>query len=279
MPYKAEISRSNPSCFVFLVDQSSSMATPFGSQPGKTKAQGVADALNRLLQNLALKCAKSGGIRDYFHVGVVGYGSRARFALGGKLAGRALVPVSALVKEPLRVEQRKRQIDDGSGGLVEQAFKFPVWVDPEASGKTAMCQALRSAQQAVQAFLEQYPACFPPLVINVSDGKATDGDPRHGAADLRALASSDGRVLLFNIHLSSSQAQPVEFPSKEEILAHAHARLLFRMSSVLPPTLRAAAQSEGYRVDAKARGFVFNADLVSVIRFLDIGSRVAQTLR
>ena len=74
MPYTAEISRTNPTCFLFLVDQSSSMLEPFGRQPEKQKAEGVSDAINRLLQNLALKCAKSEGIRDYFYVGVIGYG-------------------------------------------------------------------------------------------------------------------------------------------------------------------------------------------------------------
>ena len=59
MPYSAEISRSNPTAFVFLLDQSSSMLEPFGGQPEKRKADGVADALNRLLQNLVLKCAKN----------------------------------------------------------------------------------------------------------------------------------------------------------------------------------------------------------------------------
>jgi hypothetical protein len=32
MPYAAEITRTNPTCFVFLVDQSSSMLEPFGGQ-------------------------------------------------------------------------------------------------------------------------------------------------------------------------------------------------------------------------------------------------------
>jgi hypothetical protein len=51
------------------------------------------------------------------------------------------------------------------------------------------------------------------------------------------------------------------------------------MSSVLPPPLQDAARGEGFRVEEGTRGFVFNADLVSVIRFLDIGTRVAQTVR
>jgi hypothetical protein len=76
MPYAAEISRTNPSCLLFLIDQSSSMAEPFGGHPDKPKAEGVADGINRLLQNLALKCAKSDRVRDYFHVGVIGYGGR-----------------------------------------------------------------------------------------------------------------------------------------------------------------------------------------------------------
>jgi hypothetical protein len=53
MPYTAEISRGNPSCFVFLIDQSGSMADVFGAGEGnQKKADGVADAINRLLQNL-----------------------------------------------------------------------------------------------------------------------------------------------------------------------------------------------------------------------------------
>ena len=71
MPYIAEISRGNPSCFLFLIDQSGSMRDPFGVDPSKRKADGVADAINRLLQNLAIKCAKMEGVRDYYHVGVL----------------------------------------------------------------------------------------------------------------------------------------------------------------------------------------------------------------
>src|SRR5258708_32859807 len=142
MPYSAEISRTNPTCFLFLVDQSSSMLEPFGGQASKKKSEGVADAINRLLQNLCLKCAKSDGIRDYFHVGIIGYGAQVGLALGGKLAGQPLVPISAVANNPLRVEQRTRKVDDGAGGLTEQSFKFPVWVEPVANGKTPMCKAL-----------------------------------------------------------------------------------------------------------------------------------------
>jgi hypothetical protein len=279
MPYSAEMSRVNPTCIVFLIDQSSSMAEPFGAQPDKPKAEGVADGINRLLQNLVLKCAKGDGIRDYFHVGVIGYGGKVGWALGGKLAGQKLVPVSVIANNPLKVEQRTRKVDDGAGGLVEQKFKFPIWFEAVAGGRTPMCKALTEATEALTQFIEQYPASFPPLVINISDGKATDGNPELAAFKLRGLKSSDGNVLLFNAHISATPARAIEFPSQEGQVSEAEGRILFRMSSVLPPRLREAAKNEGFKVDDNTRGFVFNADLVSVIRFLDIGTRAAQAVR
>ena len=62
-------------------------------------------------------------------------------------------------------------------------------------------------------------------------------------------------------------------------LADNDAAILFRMSSVLPAKLRDAAKNEGFRVTDTTRGFVFNADLIAVLRFLDIGTRAASTVR
>ncbi len=276
MPYSAEISRSNPTALLFLLDESGSMVEPFGAQPDKRKADGVADAINRLLQNIVLKCAKADGIRDFFHVGMVGYGRKVQSAFRGPLAGESLVPVSKLASNPLRVETRTRMVDDRAGGLVERKFKFPVWFEAHPEGKTPMCEALGLAGTFLQAFLAKHPDCYPPLVINITDGHPTDGDPRESAKELRALTSRDGRVLLFNAHVSEKRDRPVEFPEDDSGLPDDFARLLFRMSSILPPKLVEAARSDGFSVGPHSRGFVFNADLVGVIRFLDIGTRIAQ---
>ncbi len=281
MPYSAEISRTNPTCFVFLIDQSLSMNEPFGGEAGgKSKAQGVADAINRLLQTLVLRCAKSEGVRDYFHVGVVGYGNLIGPAFKGPLAGQEIVPISALANQPLRIDERVRKIDDGAGGLVDQSVKFPIWFEPVADGRTPMCQALRLAKHIVGEFIGRAPDCFPPLVINITDGEANDGDPEPPAAEIMAMHSSDGQVLLFNVHLSSRSEKPIEFPGDDAGLPDDYAKLLFRMSSALPDRMREVAQREEMAVTGISRGFVFNADLVSVIRFLDIGTRVdARNLR
>jgi hypothetical protein len=276
MPYTAEISRTNPSCFLFLVDQSGSMSRAFAGTAEKTKAQGVADAINRLLQNLVLKCTKSEGTRDYFHVGVIGYGAQIGPAFGGALAGEKLVPISEVAKKPLRLEERSKKIDDGAGGILEQKIKFPIWFEPKAEGKTPMCRALAMARDSLAEFLQRFPACYPPMVINITDGMATDGSPEPFATALRKLSSQDGNVLLFNARLSSRPTPAIEFPDSEGSLPDEYARILFRMSSLLPVRIQLAARNEGLRATDAGRGFVFNADLVSVIRFIDIGTKVAE---
>jgi hypothetical protein len=279
MSHAAEISRTNPTCLLFLVDQSTSMNKPFGQTPEKKKAEGVADAINRLLQNLVLKCAKSDGVRDYFHVGILAYGGDVRPGLGGKLAGQYLVPISQIANNPIRVEQRTRTIDDGAGGLVEQTVKFPVWFEPKVAKGTPMAGAFEKAAELLQRFLNAYPNCYPPMVLNLTDGQPTDANPLSAAQTLCGLSSNDGNVVLFNAHLSSTKAAPILFPSDDKDLPDAYARLLFRISSMFPPPLREAARGEGFLVDELSRGFVFNGDLVSVIRFLEIGTRVASKMR
>lgn len=277
MPYAAEISRQNPSCFLFLIDQSGSMNDPF-SGTERRKAQALADAVNRLLKELTLKCAKAEGVRDYYHVGVIGYGATVGPAFGGAIAGRELVPISELANNPARLEDRTKKVDDGAGGLLDQTVKMPIWFDPKAENGTPMNQAFGTAERILQGWLQQHPGCYPPIVINITDGESTDGDPAPAAERIKELASGDGNVLLFNLHLSSSAGGAVEFPDSEAAVADPFAQQLYRMSSHLPSKMRDVAKAEGFAVSEGTRGFVFNADLVRMIQFLDIGTRVG-TLR
>ncbi|WP_164007047.1 VWA domain-containing protein [Pyxidicoccus trucidator] len=272
MAYSAEINRTHPACILILIDQSGSMEEPFsGSQ--RRKADGVADVTNRLLQNLVVRCAREEGIRDYFHLGVLGYGAEVGPAFRGALAGRSLVPISEIGHAPARLEERTREREDGMGGLVREKVRFPVWFESVANGATPMCQALARATGIVGDWLRQHPEGFPPIVVNISDGQATDGDPTGIASELRGMRSADGSVLLLNVHLSARTQHPIQFPSTDAGLPDEHARLLFQLSSPLTPGMLSAAKEEGLTVTEGARGFVFNADIISLIKFLNIGTR------
>src|SRR3954469_17496269 len=215
MSYTAEISRTHPSCFLFLIDQSGSMQEGWAGEAGKNKAEGLSTIINRLLQNLVLKCAKSEGVRDYYDVGVIGYGATVGPAFSGALTGKELVPVGEIANQPARIEERSKKVDDGAGGILDQNIKFPIWFDAVANGGTPMCQAMSRAQSILTRWVNEQPTSFPPIVINITDGQATDGDPAAAANALKDLKTEDGHVLLFNIHVSSVPSSPIEFPSGE----------------------------------------------------------------
>jgi hypothetical protein len=276
MPYSAEINRAKPTAFFFLVDQSGSMDDPWGLDGTKRKCDAVADAINRLLSTLVLRCAKGEDVRDYFQVGVLGYGGSVRPGFAGVLADRQFVPISEIADNPLRVETRTRKEDDGAGGLIERTVRFPVWFEALANGSTPMTDAIKKAVEAVRAWCELYPLSYPPAVINISDGEPTDGKPISGADAVRALGTNDGKVLFFNIHISGSNKRPIEFPDSHAGLPDEFAQMLFDMSSVLPPRLVGEARREGFAVSPQSRGFAFNADLRALIQFLDIGTRTAE---
>lgn len=276
MAYTAPIQRSAPTAFLFLVDQSGSMSDPMASSE-KTKAQFVADVLNRTFMNLVTRCTKAGGVRDYFEIGVIGYGNGvAGNSLHGALSAQVLNPISAIEANPLRVEDRKRKVDDGAGGIVEQSVKFPVWFEPQADGGTPMCEAIRTAGAVLAAWCDSHPDSYPPTVLHVTDGESSDGDPESLAETLRQFSTQDGNVLLLNLHVSAQAGKPVSFPAGENSLPDQYAKLLFRMSSQLPEHLVKAVQEKGNPTSSEARGYVFNAEASEIVDFFDIGTRASQ---
>lgn len=276
MSYQAAIQRSDPTALLFLVDQSASMADRMAGSE-RTKAQFVSDVLNRTLMNLVTRCTKSDGVRDYFEIGVIGYGgSGAANGFHGPLAASLLHPISQIEANPLRVEDRKRKVDDGAGGFIEQSVKFPVWFEPKADGGTPMCAGITTAAEALAGWCDAHSQSYPPTVLHVTDGESTDGDPESLAETLRQFHTSDGNVLLLNLHVSAQGGQPVQFPSTESRLPDQYAKMLFRMSSQLPEHLIRVAQEKSIPVSFESRGFMFNAEAGEIVSFFDIGTRASQ---
>jgi len=273
MEYTAEISRANPSCFLFLIDRSGSMSDPFGGGiGGRQKADGVATLVNKLLQDLVGRCSKP-ELRDYFEVGVIGYGERVGPAFGGELSDRELVWISEVAKNPIRIESRMAREVDDTGRTIEVPEDFYVWFDPEAKGGTPMRQAMRKAYTIIQDWVSRHPKSYPATVVNITDAESTEGDPTPEADALRSLGTSDGKVLLYNAHISSRPGSEILLPDSESILPDDFARLLFRISSTLPTGQREFAKIKGYAVGDQSRGFTFNATQVGLADLLEIGTR------
>jgi hypothetical protein len=275
MAYTAEISRSNPTCFVFIIDQSGSMGDQFGGEGVGRKADFVADVVNRTLHDLIIRCTKTEEIRNYYHVSVIGYGGSVQPALAGALAGKEIVPIAELADNPARIEDRAKRVPDGAGGLVEQQVRFPIWIEPTSGGGTPMCEALSLAAKIGEQWVAEHKNGFPPTILHLTDGESTDGDPTQVGEKLTDLHTSDGSALLYTCHVSSARGGKIEYPSQASVLPDDFAKTLFAMSSALPEPFRRVAKQIGINADEGARGFVFNGDAASVVQFFDIGTRPA----
>ena len=323
MPYTASIDRANPGCILFLVDQSRSMSRPLAGQTGQSKMHAAADAVNRVIDNISQRCSDGQEVRDYFNIGIIGYGFARQMSYEEVVTGGGQIyaisdteqrtgytkdakdydpKVDGLIHEEIiisafpqtapewpflsmggvinstELEERLVKEQDGSGGTVEVPRRVPVWLRPHAGMETPMCEALNYAVQCVGQWIDQHRNSFPPILINISDGEATDGDPESMARSLMNLQTSDGNVLLFNCHLSESSSTPIQYPDSEARLRDEYARKMFRMSSVMPPGCRQHATQLGIPVTEVSRCCVFSADLVSLVQFLDIGTRGSSAL-
>lgn len=284
MPYTAEISRSNPSCFLFVIDQSGSMSDSYADN-GMSKADALAGVINNMLQGLVLKCAKGDsdnpmGIRNYFHVGVIGYGGNGvALSLNGKNHNQGLLSISDIGNNPMKIEERAKKVPDGAGGLVETTVKFPIWFDPIATGGTPMKAAFVKANEIISDWLQQNPNCFPPVVIHITDGESTDGSPLEEMNRLKQLASTDGNVVLFNLHTHARSPISITFPGSEVALPDQYAEMLFEGSSVLPDLFKKVAFNDyGMKLQNDAKAFLLNGAYEVIIMALEIGTRASLQL-
>ena len=244
---------------------------------GISKAQFVADVLNKTLYQLVIRCKKSEGVRHYFDVGVLAYnGNGVQSGFGGALSGSVLHSINEIEASPLRVEDRTKKVPDGAGGLVEQSTKFPVWFDAISSGGTPMCEAFRKAAEVLVGWSDSHPASYPPTVIHVTDGQSNDGDPSSIADAIRQISTQDGAALLFNLHIDTQEGASIVFPSSDAALPDSHSKNLYSMSSPIPAHLLQPIKDKGHNISSEAKFFGYKAGYEEIVDFFEIGTRASQ---
>ena len=278
MPYDQQITRQNPALFIFLLDQSRSMEAGLAGGSNR-KADELALVINKLLRELCIRAAGESGVKDWFHFAVIGYSTDHNGtpiigpALIGPLAGRETVSTSELDANPARIDTvNEVSVDEETSELITNETKMPIWVDPVMQNGTPICGAIVKACEIIDAWIPTHRQSFPPVVINITDGEPTDGDPLPYADVLKQRCTDDGNVLFFNCCLSESPGTPFIFRGNVELMPNDFARLLFQMSSVLPEQFTQLARKEGVEVEPNARAMAFNADMVVLIRFLKMGT-------
>lgn len=282
-PYTAQITRETPSAFVFLIDQSGSMKEKIEYRNEKiSKAEAVTLIVNETLNDVLNRCQKDTEVRDYFEIALIGYGGKssdkANFAWEGTLSEKTFVKIAELAttfisQEIISVEANVR------GRKVQNQKSIKKWISPLAQSLTPMCHALEMCGELLEDWLIRYQHkdIFPPIVINITDGEATDGKEKElmqAANRIKNLHTVDGNVLLLNIHLSDAGSTPILFPTySNELPDDEHAQLLFKMSSDMPSIFNNdIARLTGKDTAGAYSGMAFNADAKSLVSMMQIGT-------
>ncbi len=262
LKYRAPVSRANPTLVLFLLDMSGSMEETF--QGKVTKAEFLARTVDRTLEELVVRCRKADGVRDYFHIGCLGFGDGKVWSL--LPLEQRILPISKLAQSPRSVQR------DSSG------LPHPSWVLPHAEGNTPLREAFREVCHVVGDWCDAHLSSYPPTVILISDGMSTDGTPEEESRILKQLHTSDGETLLFCLHIATQSKGEVLFPSLAPLHLDSYGQFLFEISSPMPLHIRQQALRLGYKVEEGSRFFVYGAGPERVADFFDLGTRPSQLL-
>lgn len=279
--YTAQITRSTPTAFIFLIDQSASMrnmTTLFGEE--MTMAEAAARIVNRQINELVYRCIKSNEVRHYYDIAVIGYGEDTYSGWNGVLEGRDFVTPEELRDNPFKKIITREEKRTRKGTVVKEVEKVQ-WMVARHDGRwTHVHKAFARAKMLLDKWMEQYREkdCYPPTIINITDG-VFNGASRdtviQQANELKSMFTNDGNVILFNIHFTPGKSSeevvcPIE---RKELNGNRYAEILFDMSSLLP--MRYNADIEKYLNDGRQGRHVamgVNADATTLIKLMDIGT-------
>jgi Mg-chelatase subunit ChlD len=284
--YQAEIKRGQPTAFVFLIDQSGSMANGNLQYKGiaHTKAGLVTRILNKTLEELVNKCTKLHGIGEYFDIAIIGYGQdseKANLLWEGNLQGKTWVTPSDLQenvqKQAYKVVKNVRNIQ------TEVELYEHSWFSAVAKNQTPMYAAFCEAENILKTWISKNPYSYPPTIINITDGAATDANDEKliaKANELKNLATNDGNVLLFNVFVEASAKEATYFPADiSQLPDDKHAKLLFEMSSLMPKNYhQEIATLFNLSTTQPFKAMVHNAGADALVNVMNVGTRTNQKI-
>lgn len=277
--YSARITRQNPTAFIILIDRSGSMEEKicYGTSY-QSKAEVVANVTNMLIRELINRCRREEGIMDYFDIAAIGYSDDKAEMLLGTPESFAKPSVLAVADCPTRIYTHERVLPNGNTFLYNDELKQ--WIEPQAQGNTPMRAALEQAMLLAARWCRRTSnsRSYPPTIINITDGEASDGDHQILTAiaeQIKSLRTENGNALLININISAgAYDHALLFPSsKNELPICRYADMLYDMSSVMPEAYNSSI--EQIKKDAKPpfRGMSLNTSAENLIAMMNIGSR------
>lgn len=283
--YSQEITRRHRTAFVIVLDRSGSMQEQmrFG-RTMQTKATILSRTASALITELIDRCRRTDALRNYYDIAVVGYGNDSVDML---LGGESFISVEELERHqpPFTTTTAEEHLPDGTWAMVEH--RSVEWFQPKAEGNTPMYEAMMRVREMVAEWCLQPENrdSFPPVVIHITDGEASDCDDRELidiCSQIKQTATNDGNTLLLNIHISTNEQLPAKvFPMPDEMaLANHYARTLADCSSIMPePFNEPICALKGMTATPPFIGMGYNASIIELLSIINIGSRSATNMQ
>jgi hypothetical protein len=248
-----------------VVDQSGSMKEKFGNA-AHSKSVELAHAINDVIYEVGLRCiGNAGELKNRFEIAIIGYGKvehGVQSGWEGQLSGKWVVSIKNIFEYPLAQENDK-----------------PIWIKPYAGSDTPMTKAFENAKRLCNDWINwgNHRDCHPPIIINITDGEATDSSYNYStlkkeASQIMQMGTNYGTINILNIHLSTRTGDKLLFPNELSKSTDSFQKLLFDLSSPLNGNMIRLAQQKGYNLLNNAKGYVYNGNANDLIDFLNIGT-------
>jgi hypothetical protein len=258
------ISSTNPCLVVYLVDQSFSMSERFGNS-NHNKAVEVANAINEIIYEIGLVCLDGpNGLKNRFEIAILGYGKEKDSVFSaweGSLSGKWFCSINEIFNNAIGILNDK-----------------PIWVRPISGQNTPMTKAFAFAKRICNDWINwgNHKDCHPPIIINITDGEATDAGSNFlplidEVQKIKQLRTNFGHVNILNVHISSTSGNEILF-TNETPLIDKFGKLLYDISTPLNDNMIRIAREKGYTIYDGAKGYVFNGSATDLINFLNIGT-------
>ncbi|HEY0377985.1 MAG TPA: hypothetical protein VGC87_13785 [Pyrinomonadaceae bacterium] len=234
MAYEKVVRRAEPALIVMILDDSGSMSTNM-TGTSDTRHQWVERYSEIILKELLARSMEMAGdtptVRPRYYLDIIKYGSSVQPWQTGP-EGDEEMDIGAVAKK--LSDSGSLGLSGGLGGTdTAAAFQF----------------ALTRIEKALQK--ERFRNSFPPIVFHLTDGEShTDAEPI--AQQMMSLSSNDGNVLVVNGYIGTSTQltykDEKDFPgylTEQEVGHEADNLRLFRMSSLVPATMRENLVGDG----------------------------------
>lgn len=248
----------DPALLILLIDQSATTTPSISAQ--------IAASANVLLRDVIKQHVIGTTVKKRLEIAVFAYsGKGITNPFLGALAAKTFINLQELNDNPLRINAISKKEMDGTGQVIEIPVFMPIWLELVSIGAARMCAALKTARELAAVWARIYHHRSPPIVINLTGGFSSDGDPIPFARELTNIATDVGQTLLFNFQVTGSlhTISAINFPnSQAQVPATGLSQSLFTMSSIVPEPLRASYEGIwGISLPTAARGYFLESDV------------------